>query len=244
MADVDLSEVERYLRIFQENPDSRVFAPLADMYRRLGRLREAEEICREGLLRHPYYAGGKVALAHILLESGQFEDALREAESVVTYYPDNLLARKILIRTLGALNRTDDARREFEALKHLAPMIAGDPEIERALQGRAAMTELPATPIAPSSTPQGIFKPIQIQERTEWDPRADQAGQSVAARDSEMARATPTAPLARSLDAFPLPEKAAPTASVSPAVQRSRRLAKLLRKKLAIEALLRKLESA
>src|SRR5580704_11425858 len=38
-----------YLRRFQEDPTSRVFAPLAEAYRRLGRFDEAIDICREGL---------------------------------------------------------------------------------------------------------------------------------------------------------------------------------------------------
>jgi tetratricopeptide (TPR) repeat protein len=135
--DVDLAELERYLRIFQENPDSRVFAPLADLYRRLGRLDEAEKICREGIRRHPYYAGGRVALAHIQLDMAHFEEALEEINSVVTYYPDNLLARKILIRVLGALGDADGATRELDALRHMAPMIASDPDLEAAARGEA-----------------------------------------------------------------------------------------------------------
>ncbi|MEO5668230.1 MAG: tetratricopeptide repeat protein [Bdellovibrionota bacterium] len=133
--DVDLNELERYLRIYQENPDSRVFAPLADMYRRLARYREAEQICREGLQRHPYYAGGKVALAYILFDTGRLPEAYQEINSVVTYYPDNLMARKIMVRVLGMMGDTAKARREYEALQQLAPQLAGDPELERALKG-------------------------------------------------------------------------------------------------------------
>ncbi len=135
MPNVDLTELERYLRIYQENPDSRVFAPLADLYRRLGRLSEAEDICREGNERHPYYAGGKVALAHVLLDSGRLDEALREAESVVVYYPDNLLARKILIRVLGHQGERERAEREWMALQAVAPEVAQDPELEKALAG-------------------------------------------------------------------------------------------------------------
>ena len=129
MAEVDLTELEHYLRIFQENPDSRVFAPLADLYRRLGRLDDAERICREGLRRHPFYAGGRVALAHILYDKVQLQEAFDEVEAIVTYYPDNLLARKILIKTLISLKHRDRAHRELEALRALAPEVASDPEI-------------------------------------------------------------------------------------------------------------------
>lgn len=146
MADVDLSELERYLKIYQENPDSRVFAPLADIYRRLGRLREAEEICREGIRRHPYYAGGRVALAHVLLDKEELDGALEEAEAVVTYYPDNLLARKILIRTLGKLGEKEKALRELDALKFMAPAIAQDPELLKAARGEYQPSHLPQKP--------------------------------------------------------------------------------------------------
>lgn len=240
MAEVDLSEVERYLRIFQENPDSRVFAPLADMYRRLGRLKEAEDICREGLLRHPYYAGGKVALAHILLEAGRYDEALKEAESVVTYYPDNLLARKILVRVLGALNQIDAARREYEALKHLAPLVAGDPELERALQGRPLVQDFPVQP-SNLEIPSNMLQPLrQIQEPTQWDPSAAELTMgSVSAAPHRSAgprlNTIPSAPPPRPLDLPPSP---------SPAVERSLRLSTLLRKKLILESVIRKLGTA
>jgi len=240
VADVDLSEIERYLRIFQENPDSRVFAPLADMYRRLGRLKEAEEICREGLLRHPYYAGGKVALAHILLEADRLDEALRETESVVTYYPDNLLARKILIRVLGALNRLDEARREYEALKHLAPMVAGDPELERALQGRAAMEQLPRQPVPQEFRNAPAFKPIQIQEQPQWDPsRGELTVGSVSAAPPRGPQLNYPSAASSSASLQNLPHS--PTPTPSPAVLRSQKLSTLLRRKLVLEGVIRRL---
>ena len=175
MADVDPNELERYLRLFQENPDSRVFAPLADLFRRLKKFQEAEEVCREGLKRHPYYAGGKVALAQIFFETGRVDQALEEVESVVTYYPDNLLARKILVKALASLGHRERALREFEALKALAPMIASDPEIQRFIQvaisspQTVALKINPGPPVRHSNSP----KPIEIQEKTEWDPKSD-----------------------------------------------------------------------
>lgn len=134
MPEVDLNELERYLRIYQQNPDSRVFAPLADMYRRLSRFKEAEQICREGLQRHPYYAGGKVALAYLLLDTHRLDEALDEIQQVVTYYPDNLMARKILVRVLAGMGESQRANREYQALLQLAPQLRGDEELERALQ--------------------------------------------------------------------------------------------------------------
>lgn len=141
--EVDLADLERYLRIYQENPDSRVFAPLSDMYRRLARFREAEQVSREGLLRHPYYAGGKVALAHVLLDTERLQEALDIIEEVVTFYPDNLLARRILIKTLAGLNFWDRAEREFSAYRVMAPGMSEDPELVRILSS-ARRSKAPA----------------------------------------------------------------------------------------------------
>ena len=146
-AAIDPQELDRYVKIYQENPDSRVFAPLADLYRRLGRLDEAELVCRDGISRHPYYAGGRVALAHVLLDMGRLNEALAEADHVVTYYPDNLLARKILVRVLGCIGQVDRARRELKALESMAPAMANDPEMERALQGPSSQRFLVVSPV-------------------------------------------------------------------------------------------------
>lgn len=167
MKDVDLGELERYLRIYQENPDSRVFAPLADLYRRLGRLEEAEQICRDGIRRHPYYAGGRVALAHVLLELGSVEEALKESEAVVTYYPDNLLARKLLIRSLGMTRQLDRAKRELEALRFIAPMVAEDPELVQASQGLHIKSSIVSQRRAPTAPMVENPNDDVLQEKTE-----------------------------------------------------------------------------
>ncbi len=138
--EVDTAELDRYLRIYQENPDSRVFAPLADLYRRMGKLDEAENVCREGIGRHPYYAGGRVAYANILLDKGEWDEALTEIEAVVNFYPDNLLARKIFIRVLAALGQLQRAQKELDALKAMAPDIAGDPQLIAVLKGPSSLS--------------------------------------------------------------------------------------------------------
>ena len=96
-----------YLRRFQEDPKSRVFAPLAEAYRRLGRLDEAIEICLEGLQHHPDFYGGRVVLAKCYLAAGNLESARHELERVVQAVPENLLGQRLLGDAyLGLRNRT------------------------------------------------------------------------------------------------------------------------------------------
>lgn len=85
-----------YLRRFKEDPTSRVFAPLAEAYRRLGRVDEAIEICREGLGHHPDFHGGRVALAKCFLDKKWYQEARAELERVVSAAPENLLAQRLM----------------------------------------------------------------------------------------------------------------------------------------------------
>ncbi len=87
---------KEYLRRFQEDPTSRVFAPLAESYRRIGRLDEAIDICREGIKNHPDFHGGRVALAKCYLDKKLYDEAQSELEKVIQHSPENLLAQKLL----------------------------------------------------------------------------------------------------------------------------------------------------
>lgn len=92
-----------YLRRYQEDPTSRIFAPLADAYRQMGKIDEAIQICEKGLEYHPNFPGGRVALARCYLEKKWYMEAKRELEKVVKEVPENLLAHKLLADTYYAL---------------------------------------------------------------------------------------------------------------------------------------------
>src|SRR4051812_26198397 len=85
-----------YLRRYQEDPKSRVFAPLAEAYRRSGKVDDAIQICLEGLKHHPEFAGGRVALAKCYYDKKEFGACRDELELVVEKIPENLLAQRLL----------------------------------------------------------------------------------------------------------------------------------------------------
>jgi tetratricopeptide (TPR) repeat protein len=87
---------QEYLQRFKEDPTSRVFAPLAEAYRRMGRVDDAIDICREGLEHHPDFHGGRVALAKCYVDKRMYVEAQTELEKVVNTAPDNLLAQRLL----------------------------------------------------------------------------------------------------------------------------------------------------
>lgn len=110
-----------YLRRFQEDPTSRVFAPLAEAYRRLGRVDEAIEICQEGLEHHPDFHGGRVALAKCFLDKRRYAEAKQELERVVQSVPENLLAQRLLGDAHLALKQTHSALHCYKMALMLSP---------------------------------------------------------------------------------------------------------------------------
>ncbi len=120
-----------YLKKYQEDPTSRIFAPLAEAYRKAGLLDEAIEIAREGLRVHPNFVGGRVALARALFEKKQYEEVVNELSIVVREVPDNLVAQRLLAESSLMLGRLSDALGAFKMLLYFNP---GDIETGRVVQ--------------------------------------------------------------------------------------------------------------
>ena len=89
-------EINELKKKLEENSDSLVFAPLADAIRRKGDLKEALEVCKKGLLKHPSYTLAQVVLGRILREQGKINEASNEFKTVLENDPDNLLAHNLL----------------------------------------------------------------------------------------------------------------------------------------------------
>jgi pentatricopeptide repeat protein len=90
------TEIAELKKKLYENPDSLVFAPLADAFRRQGNLKEALEVCKRGLQKHSSYTLAQVVLGRILREQGKIDEAAEEFKTVLEIDPDNLLAHNLL----------------------------------------------------------------------------------------------------------------------------------------------------
>jgi tetratricopeptide (TPR) repeat protein len=92
----DNPRIEALRRRVEKDPASIAFAQLAEEYRRIGDYQQAMAICREGLTRHPGYLSAQVTLGRALIELGQFDEARKELEAVLSVAPDNLAAIRAL----------------------------------------------------------------------------------------------------------------------------------------------------
>ncbi len=117
-----------YLKKYQDNPQSRIFAPLAEAYRRAGLVDEAIEIAREGLVIHPHFIGGRVALARALFDKAAYDDVISELSQVVQDVPDNLVAQRLFAESCLMRGHVLEALGAYKMLLFFAPH---DTEVEK-----------------------------------------------------------------------------------------------------------------
>ena len=111
----------KYLKIFQDDPSSRIFAPLAESYRKIGLIDEAIEICKEGLLANPDFIGGKVACARAYYDKKQYEFVRDLLLPLIEKIPDNLIAQKLLADSCLALGYVREALTSYKMLLYFNP---------------------------------------------------------------------------------------------------------------------------
>jgi tetratricopeptide (TPR) repeat protein len=114
-------EMERYRAMIAKDPNSRVFAALAELYRKAGMLDEAVRLCLSGTKAHPKYMSGRVALARAYADKGMLKEAKEEVLTVVSITPDNILANKILGEIHLLEGNTSKAVESFTKVLALAP---------------------------------------------------------------------------------------------------------------------------
>jgi tetratricopeptide (TPR) repeat protein len=112
---------------WQAEPQSRVFAQLAEALRKEGHFDEAVKICQQGLERHPDYAAALVTMGRAHHEAGRVSEAEIALEKAITLSPANLVANRLLGDIAMQNGDHGKALERYTMLQQLNP---GDPEIE------------------------------------------------------------------------------------------------------------------
>ncbi|MBI2711964.1 MAG: hypothetical protein HYX41_03725 [Bdellovibrio sp.] len=123
--------IYKYLKKYQSDPSSRVFAPLAEAYRKAGLVDEAITIAREGLRFHPQFVGGRVALARAYFDKKLYTEVIDELTPIILDIPDNLVAQRLIAESCLILGRIAEALSAYKMLLYFAPQ---DPEAARIVQ--------------------------------------------------------------------------------------------------------------
>jgi tetratricopeptide (TPR) repeat protein len=95
------------------------FAPLADAYRKVGRTREAINLCREGLARFQHYTTARLILAKAHLDDGNPEAALAELGVILQASPRDVQAHRMAAEIHRKAGRWEEARQHLERVVKL-----------------------------------------------------------------------------------------------------------------------------
>jgi tetratricopeptide (TPR) repeat protein len=129
------SAITRYEERLAKDPASLAFAPLADAYLRVGRTREAINLCREGLGRFPHYTTARLILAKAHLDDGDPEAALAELGVILQSSPKDAQVHRLAAGIHRRAGRLAEARQHLE---RVVKLDAGDRESRLLLETLAA----------------------------------------------------------------------------------------------------------
>ncbi|MGE4231955.1 MAG: tetratricopeptide repeat protein [Bacteriovoracia bacterium] len=117
--------------MFQQDPKSKIFAPLAEAYRKIGLVDEAIQICNEGLEANPDFVGGKVALARAYFDKKWFSRVRSLLGPVVSKAPDNLIAQKLYADSSLNLGYLKEALEAYKMVLYFNP---GDRDVVKTVE--------------------------------------------------------------------------------------------------------------
>lgn len=164
--------IEDLRKQFAENP-RRVFARLANEYRKSGDLDVAIEICRAHVPLQPTYISGYIVLGQALFERGQPEEARATFETALSLDPENLIALRQLGDIARASGDLDAARGWYHKLLEVDPqneeIAAQLAELDAPAHSTAAPTPVDSAPVSwsdihpdsPAVTPPAPQRPSQ-----------------------------------------------------------------------------------
>ncbi len=117
-----LEDIENLKERLTKNPDSKLFVPLAEEYRKAEMFDEAIDVLKQGLELQPSYMSARVALGKIYIEKEMLEEARSEFEEVIKTIPDNLFAHKKLAEIYKDLGDPISALKQYETVIGLNPL--------------------------------------------------------------------------------------------------------------------------
>lgn len=111
----------KYYGLYKKNPRSKVFAPLAEAFRKLGMLDDALKILKEGIRHHPNYTLGYIVLANCYYDQEKFDLTYNTLRPIISQNADNISLQKIFAQACIHLGHLEEALDTYKYLLFLNP---------------------------------------------------------------------------------------------------------------------------
>jgi tetratricopeptide (TPR) repeat protein len=171
-------------KILESDPNSQIFAALADAYRKKGDLEKSFRICQNGLRIHPSYGSAHVVMAKVNLDRGLYDWAEIEADKAVeidgrTRSIELLLAEIYIyrgefnaaIKLLQKLHETDPDHAQIKKLLEIARKL---PEEQAVLSGGTVVDD------ELEQSDSGVTAEIAVEQEPGWISAKELAERSIA----------------------------------------------------------------
>jgi tetratricopeptide (TPR) repeat protein len=141
------AKIEELQFRIKTDPKSRLFFPLAEELRKNGRLPDAEQVLRTGLVVHATYLSAWVSLGRVLREQGKNADAVDALNTALQVDPGNVVAARLLADAYFDLGEKVEAIKKYKLVHALMP---SDEELEAKIaQLDRDLNPAPSEPAAP-----------------------------------------------------------------------------------------------
>jgi predicted Zn-dependent protease len=116
-----MEKIARYRKLHSQDPQSRVYVPLADLLREKGEYEEALSLLENGLARNPGHQAAMVVLGRTLLQAGRRDHGVKILQRVLELSPDNFVVLRSLAECFVSKEEFAQARPLLERLTELEP---------------------------------------------------------------------------------------------------------------------------
>lgn len=106
----------KYLDLYNKDPHSRVFAPLAETYRKLGMINEALSVLKDGIRKHPSYQLGHIVLANCYFDKADYERSYQILSPLIEFDRSNIVLQRLFGDCCLKLGYTEQALETFKYL--------------------------------------------------------------------------------------------------------------------------------
>jgi pentatricopeptide repeat protein len=181
------AKIEELQFRIKTDPKSRLFFPLAEEFRKNGKLAEAEQVLRTGLGVHTTYLSAWVSLGRVLREQHKNAEAVEALTTALQVDPGNVVAARLLADAYLDLGEKVEAIKKYKLVHALMP---SDEELEATID--QLDRDLAPAPAAPEPQPVSA-ESIEVPFAAEPEPEAQPTfAASTAPAESPFDDTTPT----------------------------------------------------
>lgn len=178
----------KYFSMYKKNPRSKVFAPLAESFRKLGMLDDAFKILKDGIRNHPNYTLGYIVLANCYYDQQKYELTYNTLRPIIAQNADNISLQKVFAQACIHLGHLEEALDTYKYLLFMNPKdklfaeqvkkLEDDLHVghkKLSLEQLVKAPDMPTTPVSIGSDDDWVQVDFNQEKRSEPTPQIEES---------------------------------------------------------------------